>query len=295
VRDDLAPVDPFAYQTNLLRVASTEEAKALAAEEERKARKSWAIRFRGARSRIPPRFSWVEPLRPARIVAGRAVFVVPDLWRDRLPWLHPDALSRLWDAWESRTNLLLCGDVDLGKTALLVLHAQWTFALASFDAKEITAARNQVATWRPANRLDAPPREPEWLPQVREAQYLRFMSATELLDDKLQGPNETKLREAITSTALYLDDVGREMGGAKGSGHVASSRRAAVMRVLEARWSSERRFVATTEHTTDELAEMYGAGSFRRIAGERSGATVIDLSDEQWAGPWLRQQKAKTK
>ena len=302
-------------------------AKAAFAEYERIERSNWAKRFEGARSNIPPKFSWIEPL---RLRTANPVEFRPLLqeWHDRLPWLTVAHVAKLWAHWQSRTNLLICGPPDVGKTCIMILHAQWTLALAGYDAKEVRDARATVANFAAlptverknkeaieddcefANspiicsksehadkhyyqRIDQghPPPEPEWLPQVKEAQYLRFVSAPGLLDERQQGPDEAKLRDALKSSALYLDEVGREMYGAKGAGHLASGRRAVMMRVLQSRWENERRFVATTEHTIGELSEMYGVGSFRRIAGERSGSIVIDLADDEWAGAWIRQQE----
>lgn len=289
-------MDSFAYETNKptslpdwtkLRVVSEDEAARAKVEHDKLARAQWSLRFKTARETIPPKFSWIDPIRPAP--KGQAARF-GDLWSARLPWLDNERARRLLDLWKERTNLLILGPPDVGKTCLLVLHAQWTLALGEYDAKEVRERRERLDSWTPKSRLDTPPPDPVWLPQVREAKGLRFFSAPDLLDERQQGPNEERLRAAIGASALYLDEVGRELYGAKGGGHLASGRRAVMMRVLEARWANERRFVATSEHTTDELAAMYGNGSFRRIAGERSGATVIDLGEDQWAGVWLRQQ-----
>lgn len=296
-----------------LPVANADEAKLAQEENERAARAAWARRFEGARAKIPSRFAWIESLKPtARDDRKGIVFpAMPDVWRERLPWFTPDKVLRFFNVWKSRTNLLLLGPADVGKTCLLVLHAQWTLALASYDATEVRQRREAFNAWNTQLRVPtvighgklgtvyknmfAPyPGEPTTLPQVIEAQGLRYLSAPQLLDAKQKNMNEEASREAMSATALYLDELGRELYGARPGSHSYADKRVAVMRVVEFRWPLEKRFAATSEHTLDELTEMYGVGSFRRIAGERSGATVIDLADEQWAGPWLRQQKAKT-
>lgn len=275
-------------------VVSEAEASERASLEEKSRRAAWSKLFDLARETIPSKFAWIEAPKLTQDPDGKWRFPVPSgAWSERLPWLTREHLRRFFEAWRDRTNLLICGPADVGKTCLMVLHAQWTLAHASYDAAEVKTTRQTLLTWVPKSRLDSPPREPEWLTQVKEAQGLRFMSAPDLLDEKQQGPNEKRLSEAIRVSALYLDEVGREMYGAAGQGHLASGRRAAVMRLLEARWANERRFVATSEYTPEQLGDIYGAGSFRRIAGERSGATVLDLGDEQWAGAWLRSRKVK--
>lgn len=310
-------LDPAKLATLAPNVDAT---KAAYDEYERIERANWAKRFEGARTNIPEKFNWIGPRRPRE-------FATPSPWSTYVPWFTAAHAERLFAHWKSKTNLLIVGPVGVGKTCLAILHAQWTLALAGYDALEIRAARQAKEAWLrlPSIRrldlcaLDEPcevadgtvtctrethrdkhtyaradngfsPPEPEWLPQVRDAQHLRFVSALSMLDARLQGADETMLRDAKKASILYLDDVGKEMARATGSGHVAASRRAIVMSVLQARWENNRRFVATSEHGLDELGDMYGAGTFRRIAGEDSGATVIDLGGDQWAGVWLRQQ-----
>lgn len=299
--------------------------KAAYDEYERIERANWAKRFEGARSNIPEKFNWIGPRRPRE-------FATASQWSTYVPWFTQAHARRLFAHWESRTNLLIVGPVGAGKTCLAILHAQWALALAGYDAKDIRAARAAKEAWSklPSIRrldlcdLDEPceiadgmvtctrethqdkhayaradngfmPPEPEWLPQVREAQHLKFVSVPGMLDARLQGPDEAMLRDAKKASILYFDDVGKEMAQATGGGHVAASRRAIVVSVLQARWENNRRFVATSEHGLDELGDMYGAGTFRRIAGELSGATVITLGSDEWGGKWVRDLAAKAK
>jgi hypothetical protein len=303
--------------------------KAAYDEYERIERANWAKRFEGARANIPEKFNWIGPRKPAEF-ALPATLDMHVSWNTYVPWFTAAHARRLFAHWQSKTNLLIVGPVGAGKTCLAILHAQWTLALAGYDATEIRAARLAKEAWDklPTRRrldlcdLDEPcevadgmvtctrvahldkhayaradngysPPEPEWLPQVKDAQHLKFVSVPGMLDNRLQGPDETLLRDAKKASVLYFDDVGKEMARATGGGHVAASRRAIVVGVLQARWENNRRFVATSEHGLDELCDMYGPGAFRRIAGELSGATVIFLGSDEWGGKWVRELAAK--
>jgi hypothetical protein len=199
-------------------------------------------------------------------------------------------VRRFFEIWRDKKNVLICGKADTGKTTLLVLHAVWTLAAVGYDSKPVRAAREALDTWAPAKRGDAPPPEPEWLPEVRIAQGLRFFSATDLLTAGQDRVDERALSAALAAPALYLDEIGRELYGAGKDSYLAAARRPAVSKILENFWRSSRRFVATSPHPPEVLAELYDAGSFRRLVQERSGAVVVDLNGPSWAGPWLATQ-----
>lgn len=291
-----------------LRVVSPEEAQRAREDEERRDRKAWENKFAAARASIPKKFEWIDAPRLAQDADGKVRFPEPSgMWKTCLPWLTRVHLRQFFDVWKSRTNLLLLGPADVGKTCMLVLHARWTLALAGYDATEVRRRREVFQAWDRQGRIEtvvghgklgivhkrmhAPyPGEPDTLPQVAEARGLRFMTAPQLLDDKQWNVGEANLRTAMNANALYLDELGRELYGARQNTQSWAAKRVAVMRVVEFRWPLEKPFVATSEHTLEELGDMYGNGSFRRIAGERSGATVIDLANDHWAGAWLKQQ-----
>lgn len=256
----------------------------LAEEDERQRRKAWGARFAVARASIPDRFSWLlalpaEQARPDTIAASLVAF---------LPWISRAHVDKLWRAWKDRVSVLICGAPGLGKTTLALVHAVWTLQLASFDARAIRERREALAAW---SRDKGPlPPEPEWLPEVREAQHLRFVSATDLLMPNQRDVDERAMMAAFACPMLYLDEVGRELYGATGDSYLANSRRPAVSKVAENFWRAGHRVVATSSHRPEVLADLYDGGTFRRFVEGKSGACVIDLDDPAWAGTWAREQ-----
>ncbi len=284
--DNESDLDPLPDWTKLPVVSVPFE------EAEKRARRQWNEQFDAARETIPERFRWITPIAPP--IKG-VPFVPPLQWQTRMPWFDKERCWRFYGLWRNRTNLLICGPADAGKTCLMVLHIVWTLEHAAYGASTIKAARESFTRWRPTSRKDLPPIDPSHLSQVDEAKWLRFMFAADLLDDQQRGPCDTKIREACSARSLYVDDIGREMSDAKAGSYLATARSPAMRRVLEVRWANSRRFVGTSEYSANELAEFYGNGSFRRIAGERSGSTVVDLASDEWAGPWLRQRAQMAK
>lgn len=271
------------YLGDVLERLLARSSQASSEDRERLDKATWDERFAVARSSIPVRFSWVLASCETKHDASRSgKFRLVEPWTSRLPWLNNDHIRRIFELWRADTNLLILGPADIGKTSIMGLHAARTLALAAFDNDEIRAQRDAYVAWTNSGEQRTKP--PEDLRVVRRAEGMRWMNATDLLCSNQYTLDAANMATAINAPILYLDELGREMYGATGDGPIATSRRAAVSKVIAARWDdSRKRTIATSGLTLEQLESVYDAGTYRRFAGERSGVLVIDLADPQWA------------
>lgn len=288
---DTGPLSPDAFGS--LPPIPAEEIERMRREEESHAREAWDARFDLARASLPEKFAWVPTLRPPFDVLGST-------FATALPWFGASHARRLLDAWKGGRNVLLCGAVGAGKTSLLVLCARWTLATAAYDAPAVRKRREEIEAERgmkrdPSARYQHVLPEPEHLAQVRAAQHARFVSVPSLLDVRGREPDEHAIESAKRASVLFLDEVGKELADAQPGSYLASSRSPALVKVIEHLWNAPRRWFATTMYDPARFAEMYDIGTFRRLVEEESGAMVIDLNGDEWAGPYLREKAARAR
>jgi DNA polymerase III delta prime subunit len=260
--------------------------------EDAAARVAWDARFEAARASIPAQFAWVAPIALDFSVKPPVCRTIPEDFAAFLPWLTTDHVQRLYRAWRSTKNVLLCGPIGSGKTSLMILLARWTLHAARYDAPAIRERRAIIASEAeaprtPAARLRPVHPEPEHLPQVRAAQHARFVSATDLLDAKGEKPNGDAVEAAKRARLLFLDEIGKELKGAVAGSYLTALRSPAVDAVIENAWNTKQRWIGTTRFRPEALSGMYDLGTYRRLVEEESGVLVFDLEAQDWAGAHL--------
>jgi hypothetical protein len=276
-----------------IRESSPEEAQAMRDDAESAARASWDQRLKKARDSLPKRFAWVPALSK---VDG--AFVLPNELTTRLPWMTPTVAMQLWEVVKSRANVIICGPFGTGKTTLLVMIARWYLRASEYDDAKVRERRAQIEAHSNAPRLPngkaAPAwRDPDTLPQVWRARGLRFVTAHNLLTPNQRDVDDDAVEAAQRASILLLDEVGEELGSAERGKYLSSSRSPAVTSVIKHRWNAEKRFFASTPYLPDKLETMYEGGTFRRLVEDASGACVIDLHDDKWAGAFIRERAKK--
>lgn len=277
-----------------VREASPEESQVAREEDDRAAREAWDARLKKARDSLPKRFAWVPAL--SRVDGA---FVIPDDLASRSPWITPTIVMQLWDVVQSRANVIVCGPYGTGKTTLLVMIARWFLRAAEYDQPKIREQRQRCEAHRNAPRstnlygLPAP-RDPDAMPQVWRARGLRFVTAHNLLTSNQRDVDDDAVESAQRASILLLDEVGEELGSAERGKYLSAARSPAVTSVIKHRWNAEKRFFASTPYLPDKLETMYEGGTFRRLVEDASGACVIDLRDDKWAGEFIR-ERAKNK
>jgi hypothetical protein len=276
-----------------IRESSPEEAQAMRDDAENIARASWDQRLKKARDSLPKRFAWVPALSK---VDG--AFVLPNELTTRLPWMTPTVAMQLWEVVKSRANVIICGPFGTGKTTLLVMIARWYLRASEYDDPKVRDRRLQIETIRSAGRLPSgktlpEPRDPDAMPAVWRARGLRFVTAHNLLTSSQRDVDDDAVEAAQRASILLLDEVGEELGSAERGKYLSSSRSPAVTSVIKHRWNAEKRFFASTPYLPDKLETMYEGGTFRRLVEDASGACVIDLHDDKWAGAFIRERAKK--
>ena len=277
-----------------LRESSPDEAQAMRDDAESAARLVWDARLKKARDSLPKHFAWVPALSK---VDG--AFVIPDDLAKRSPWITPAVVTNLWEIIQSRANVIICGPFGTGKTTLLVMIARWFLRFAEHDHPKIREQRQRLDSWRNTERSlhgyqPCSPRDPDAMPAVWRARGLRFVTAHDLLTTNQRDVDDDAVESAQRASILLLDEIGEELGSAERGKYLSSSRSPAVTSVIKHRWNAEKRFFASTPYLPDKLETMYEGGTFRRLVEDASGACVIDLHDDKWAGEFIR-QRAKNK
>lgn len=276
-----------------IREASSDEVHALRDSEDNAARAAWDKHLKKAHASLPKRFAWVQAL--SRVDGA---YVIPHELATRSPWITPSVVANLWEIVQSKANVIICGPFGAGKTTLLVMIARWYLRSAEYDHPKIQEQRQRCEehtnTPRLSNGTTLPaPRDPESMPAVWRARGLRFVTANNLLTPNQRDIDDDAVEAAQRASILLLDEVGEELSGAERGKHLASSRSPAVTSVIKHRWNAEKRFFASTPYSPDKLCEMYEGGTFRRLVEDASGACVIDLSDDRWAGAFIRERAKK--
>jgi DNA replication protein DnaC len=276
-----------------IRESSPEETQAMRDDAENIARASWDQRLKKARDSLPKRFAWVPALSK---VDG--VYVLPDELTTRLPWMTPAVAMQLRKIVDSRTNVIICGPFGTGKTTLLVMIARWFLRESAYDHSKIREQRarceaHQNTPRLPDGKMPPAPRDPDAMPQVWRARGLRFVTAHNLLTPNQRDVDDDAVEAAQRASILLLDEVGEELGSAERGKYLSSSRSPAVTSVIKHRWNAEKRFFASTPYLPDKLETMYEGGTFRRLVEDASGACVIDLHDDKWAGAFIRERAKK--
>lgn len=287
------PSDGDEWHRRAIREASPEEAQAMRDDAERDARASWDARLKKARDSLPKRFAWVPAL--SRVDGA---FVIPDDLAARSPWITPTVVMQLWDVVQSRANVIICGPFGTGKTTLLVMIARWYLRFAEYDHPKIREQRAKCEEHTNTPRLPSgktlpAPRDPDSMPQVWRARGLRFVTAYNLLTANQRDVDDDAVENAQRASILLLDEVGEELGSAERGKYLSSSRSPAVTTVIKHRWNAEKRFFASTPYLPDKLETMYEGGTFRRLVEDASGACVIDLRDDKWAGEFIHERARK--
>lgn len=274
------------------RLATSDESKKLLDTSSDAARIAWDKRLSAARTSIPKKFDWVPDL--ARSKDGE--FVIPQQMRERLPWLTSEHVTQLWDLVKTDKNIFLCGPFGTGKTTVMVMIARWYLRLAEFDHPKIQSVRHAYETYlrnhKPGDRAPCPP-DPDDLREVCRARWLRFVSTYNLLMSNQRDVDDAAVESAQNASVLLLDEVGEELASAERGKFLSSSRSPAVTTVIKERWNRGKRTIATTPYVPEELEAMYEGGTFRRLVEDESGAKVIDLSKDEWAGAFIRERDAK--
>jgi hypothetical protein len=277
-----------------VRESSPGEAQAMADDAEAAARLAWDARLKKARDSLPKRFAWVPALSRAD-----GEFVIPNELATRSPWITPSVVMNLWNVVQSKANIIICGPFGTGKTTLLVMIACWYLRAAEYNNAKVRERRQRCEAHQRSGRLPnfkAPPapRDPDSMPQVWCARGLRFVTAHDLLTSNQRDVDDDAVESAQRASILLLDEIGEELGSAERGKYLSSSRSPAVTSVIKHRWNAEKRFFASTPYLPDKLETMYEGGTFRRLVEDASGACVIDLHDDKWAGEFIR-QRAKNK
>lgn len=277
-----------------VREASQDEAQTMRDDAEREARASWDARLKKARDSLPKRFAWVPALSR---VDGQ--FVLPNELTTRLPWMTPTIAMQLWEIVKTRANVIICGPFGTGKTTLLVMIARWFLRASEYDDLKVRELRAKCEEHANARRLPSglpppAPRDPDSMPQVWRARGLRFVTTYNLLTPNQRDVDDDAVEAAQRASILLLDEVGEELGSAERGKYLSSARSPAVASVIKHRWNAEKRFFASTPYDPTKLEVMYEGGTFRRLVEDESGACVIDLHDDKWAGAFIR-ERAKNK
>lgn len=278
-----------------MRESSPNEAQVMADDADNAARLAWDKRFKKAHDSLPKRFAWVPALSR---VDGE--FVIPDDLAARSPWITPKVVVQLWEIVQSsKTNVIICGPFGTGKTTLLVMIARWYLRFAEYDHPKTREQRQRCEDHANARRLPngktlPAPRDPDSMPQVWRARGLRFVATHNLLTANQRDVDDDAVEDAQRASILLLDEVGEELGSAERGKYLSAARSPAVTSVIKHRWNAEKRFFASTPYLPDKLEAMYEGGTFRRLVEDASGACVIDLHDDKWAGAFIR-ERAKNK
>lgn len=270
-----------------------DETQAARDDAENAARVAWDRRLKKAQDSLPKRFAWVPAL--SRVDGA---FVIPNDIATRSPWITPTVVTNLWDIVQSKANVIICGPFGTGKTTLLVMIARWYLRFAEYDHPKIREQRAKCEAHMSAPRLATgatppAPRDPDSMPQVWRARGLRFVTAHDLLTTNQRDVDDDAVESAQRASILLLDEVGEELGSAERGKYLSSSRSPAVTSVIKHRWNAEKRFFASTPYLPDKLETMYEGGTFRRLVEDASGACVIDLTDDKWAGAFIRERAKK--
>jgi DNA replication protein DnaC len=276
-----------------VREASPEESQAARDDTENVARASWDARLKKARDSLPKRFAWVPAL--SRVDGA---FVLPNDLATRSPWITPAVATQLWEIVRSKANVIICGPFGTGKTTLLVMIARWYLRAAEYDDAKVREQRQRCEAHMTAERLPngyhpGAPRDPDAMPQVWRARGLRFVPTYKLLTSNQRDVDDDAVEDAQRAQILLLDEIGEELGSAERGKYLSSSRSPAVTTVIKHRWDAEKRFFATTPYKPEVLDAMYEGGTFRRLVEDASGACVIDLHDDKWAGAFIRERAKK--
>jgi len=277
-----------------VRESSPDEAQSMRDDAENAARLAWDARLKKARDSLPKRFAWVPAL--SRVDGS---FVIPNDIATRSSWITPTVVTNLWEIVQSKTNVIICGPFGTGKTTLLVMIARWYLRFAEYDHPKIREQRQRCDVHRSTPRTTGihqppSPREPDAMPAVWRARGLRFVTAHDLLTTNQRDVDDDAVESAQRASILLLDEVGEELGSAERGKYLSSSRSPAVTSVVKHRWNDDKRFFASTPYPPDKLEAMYEGGTFRRLVEDASGACVIDLRDDKWAGAFIR-ERAKNK